>query len=351
MRSIVYTSTQTHPLTDAELAQILAVGREKNTAAGVTGILAHRDDNCLGVLEGDDDAVRARFAEVRRHPSHSNVQLLCDDPIEFRAFPNWSMAFQPLDPLIREVPGFVDLFARDRPADHEFGASRARALLEWFRTHPLAPLTSRVSDGSARGRAVNGAIAVLRNVGPERLTHGDVAYQAGMHVSDVRSLFPTTAEIAAAALTQWIAAVATPILPLAAELGAVAYLHALIGAYAEEPGLDRLIVSALATAADPNAPIAARYRDAYRDFVGIVRNALEADVRTRREPATMNPARGAKQLVALFDGLRVHALLMPGTDVVDEFDRAATRMRRGWAETYEQPAYWDLSPVYDLDVV
>ncbi|MBA8988884.1 hypothetical protein FHW23_000116 [Curtobacterium pusillum] len=32
MRSIVYTSTQTRPITDTELAQILAVGREKNTA-------------------------------------------------------------------------------------------------------------------------------------------------------------------------------------------------------------------------------------------------------------------------------------------------------------------------------
>ncbi len=37
MRSIVYTSTQTRPITDTELAQILAVGREKNTALGVTG--------------------------------------------------------------------------------------------------------------------------------------------------------------------------------------------------------------------------------------------------------------------------------------------------------------------------
>ncbi|MFJ3381893.1 BLUF domain-containing protein [Curtobacterium sp. NPDC090217] len=349
MRSIVYISTQTHPLTDAELAQILVVGREKNTIAGVTGILAHRDENCLGILEGDDAAVRARFEEVRQHPSHTNVQLLCDDPIEDRAFPTWSMAFQPLDPLIRDVPGFVDLFAKGRPTEHEIGASRARALLEWFRTHPLAPLTSRVSDGSARNRAVNGAISVLREVGPERLTHEDVAYHAGMPVSEVRGLFTHPVDIAAAALTQWITAVATPILPLAAERGAVAYLHALIGAYAEEPGLDRLIVSALASAADPNAPAATRYREAYSDFVGNVRDALAADAATGREPATMNPDRGAKQLVALFDGLRIHALLVPGTDVVDEFDRAATRMRRGWSESYEQPAYWDISPVYDLD--
>jgi hypothetical protein len=351
MRSIVYTSTQTRPLTDAELAEILAIGREKNTAAGVTGILAHRDDNCLGVLEGDDDAVRSRFEDVRRHPSHTNVQLLCDDPIQARAFPSWSMAFQPLDPLMRNVPGFMDLFAKDQAADHEFGASRARALLEWFRTHPLAPLTSRVSEGTAHDRAVNGAIAVLRDIGPERLTHHDVASRSDMNVFDVRELFPRVHDLVAAALTRWLRAVAAPILPLAAERGAIAYLHALIGAYAEEPGLDRLIVSALAAATDPNAASAQRYRDAYADFTATVRDALAADVAAGREPATMNPDRGAKQLVALFDGLRVHALLVPGTDVVDEFDRAATRMRRGWSETYEQPAYWDISSVYDLDTV
>jgi len=32
-------------------------------------------------------------------------------------------------------------------------------------------------------------------------------------------------------------------------------------------------------------------------------------------------------------------------DVVIEFDRAATRMRRGWSEQYEQPSYWDIPVV------
>lgn len=50
-------------------------------------------------------------------------------------------------------------------------------------------------------------------------------------------------------------------------------------------------------------------------------------------------SRGAKQLLALYDGLRLQALLTADTDVVSEFDRAATRMRRGWSE---QPRYWDI---------
>ncbi len=43
---------------------------------------------------------------------------------------------------------------------------------------------------------------------------------------------------------------------------------------------------------------------------------------------------------ALYDGLRLQALLTTDTDLVEAFDRAATRMRRGWSEQYEQPTYW-----------
>lgn len=62
--------------------------------------------------------------------------------------------------------------------------------------------------------------------------------------------------------------------------GTVAFLHALLAAHAEEPALMELLASSLASAA--------------------------------------------------------------ATDLVDAFDRAATRMRRGWSEQYEQPSYWDI---------
>jgi hypothetical protein len=57
----------------------------------------------------------------------------------------------------------------------------------------------------------------------------------------------------------------------------------------------------------------------------------------------MDPIRGAQQLLALYDGIRLQALLTPDTDVVDAFDRAAARMRRGWSEQYEETTVWDIS--------
>lgn len=344
MRSLVYTSTQTHPITDSELAQILAVGREKNTLLGVTGMLAHKGDNCIGVIEGDDDVVHTRFEQVRADPRHTNVRVLIDEPVERRAFPDWSMAFQALDPLMREVPGFHDLFTTAWPADPSFGASRARALLDWFRKHPLAPLTNQqtVDEDVPRTRAINGAIAAFRAGGVSRFSLEQVSERCGMPVADITALFPSQHALVAATVMRWTRAVSAPLFPLAAEKGTVAYLHALLAAHAEEPALMRLIASSLVTATDPTADGADYYRAAYLEFRETIRDALAEDVRTGREPLTMDPVRGAQQLLALYDGLRLQSLLTSDTDVVDAFDRSATRMRRGWSEQYEQPAYWDI---------
>ncbi|MBF4606534.1 BLUF domain-containing protein [Curtobacterium sp. VKM Ac-1393] len=344
MRSLVYTSTQTRPITDSELAQILAVGREKNTLLGVTGMLAHKGDNCIGIIEGDDDVVHARFGQVQADPRHTNVRVLLDEPIERRSFPDWSMAFQALDPLMQEVPGFSDLFAAGRPSDPSFGASRARALLEWFRKHPLSPLTNQqtIDDDAPRTRAINGAITAIHDGGVSRFSLDAVAAHCGMRVEDISALFPSEQALLAAAVMRWTRAVSAPLAPLAAEKGTVAYLHALLVAHAEEPALMRLVASSLVTATDPTADGADYYRSAYLQFRETIRTALTGDVQAGREPITMDPIRGAQQLLALYDGLRLQSLLTPDTDVVDAFDRAAARMRRGWSEQYEQPSYWDI---------
>ncbi|WIB11300.1 BLUF domain-containing protein [Curtobacterium sp. MCPF17_052] len=212
MRTLVYTSTQTRPISDSELAQILAVGREKNTRLGITGMLAHRDANCIGIIEGEDDVVHERLEQIRLDPRHTNVRVLCDDPVQQRSFPDWSMAFQPLDPLMREVPGFSDLFDTQRPTDAEFGASRARALLEWFRKHPLAPLTSQDSaDAEApRTRVLNGAIAVLHDAGTVAFSTEAVAERCGMRVAEIEGLFPNRHALLAATVERWSLAVSAP---------------------------------------------------------------------------------------------------------------------------------------------
>ncbi|MFK4484798.1 TetR family transcriptional regulator C-terminal domain-containing protein [Curtobacterium sp. AB7] len=84
------------------------------------------------------------------------------------------------------------------------------------------------------------------------------------------------------------------------------------------------------------------YRTLYLRFRQTIRTALEHDIRTGREPNTMEPARATEQLLALYDGLRVQALLVPGFDIIEAFDRAASRMRRGWSEDYRRTDLFEI---------
>lgn len=143
MLSVVYVSTEARRTTEEQLAGIMAEGRARNTALGITGLFAYRGGNCLGILEGPDTVVLARFEEIQRDPRHTNVRLLYADQVTERSFPDWTMAFRSSDPRVAAMPGFSDLFAPGRRADRRRNESRARALLEWFRLHPLAPLTGQ----------------------------------------------------------------------------------------------------------------------------------------------------------------------------------------------------------------
>ncbi|OUE07395.1 hypothetical protein C5B94_14890 [Clavibacter michiganensis] len=138
MRTTVYTSTATRHLTDDDLAELLGQCVRNNERAGLTGLLLHRDGRFMQVLEGPDDAVEAVFATIAADPRHTDVRQLLDERITARRFPAWSMGFRTVDDsTVRRLDGYDDFL--DRPASaaaRPDAPSRARWLLEWFRSHP-----------------------------------------------------------------------------------------------------------------------------------------------------------------------------------------------------------------------
>jgi hypothetical protein len=138
MRTTVYTSTATRHLTDDDLAELLRQCARNNERTGLTGLLLHRDGRFMQVLEGPDDAVEAVFATIAADPRHTDVRQLLDEQIASRRFPAWSMGFRSVDDAtVRDLDGYDDFL--DRPASaaaRPDAPSRARWLLEWFRTHP-----------------------------------------------------------------------------------------------------------------------------------------------------------------------------------------------------------------------
>ncbi len=131
---------------------------------------------------------------------------------------------------MQQVPGFRDLFASGQALDPAAGLTLHWGLLEWFRKHPLAPLTSRTAEAEEAPphAAINGAITALQHDGG--VTRFILDVRCGARGDDGGSgseFFPTDRALLAATVERWTQAISAPLAPLIAGEGAtVAYLHA-----------------------------------------------------------------------------------------------------------------------------
>lgn len=98
MHHIIYLSWATTPFSDTQLQELLAVSRTHNAQLGVTGILFYGNERFMQVLEGEEAAVRALYARIRRDPRHGNILTYIDKPVAKRTFARWGMAFEPVAP-------------------------------------------------------------------------------------------------------------------------------------------------------------------------------------------------------------------------------------------------------------
>jgi AcrR family transcriptional regulator len=197
------------------------------------------------------------------------------------------------------------------------------------------------SGGERWARSVDAAIELFRGMAFHTVTLELVAARAGLPLPAVLEQFPTTDDLVLAVIQVWNGRRMEPILPVAQNHGAVAFLRAIIVANVADPALMRLLSATVNMAATPEHPMAPLLQRQWIQFHALVQRALAHDVAVSREPDTMEPARGAEQLIALYEGLQLQSMLRPHMDVLEAFDRAVTRLRDGWAHTYAPPV-WDI---------
>lgn len=101
-----YFSSAPESLSSQELGVILEQSRRNNQARGVTGLLCHYDGSFLQFLEGPEEVVLPAYERIAQDPRHTGLIEICRQPIEARAFADWSM-------------GVVDV-ARMGPAEQAF---------------------------------------------------------------------------------------------------------------------------------------------------------------------------------------------------------------------------------------
>lgn len=136
----IYTSVQTHPMSEAEIARLIRDSRVSNERHGVTGILLHVKDTFFQVLEGNSDVVEALYAKILIDPRHTRITRIIFEPIARRYFGDSLMTLATLSPT--ELAAMIE---EDNPEKREqlltgLDEGRAKRLLRAFtdgrwRTH------------------------------------------------------------------------------------------------------------------------------------------------------------------------------------------------------------------------
>ena len=129
----IYCSAATNEFSPTDLASLLSECREKNSKAGLTGMLLYDGGTFFQVLEGDRPAVEALLEKLKKDPRHERITTLILEAIEERSFAQWSMGHAKISKKdLEDVPGLNDFFARGR-SYMELGEGRAKKLLVAFR--------------------------------------------------------------------------------------------------------------------------------------------------------------------------------------------------------------------------
>jgi predicted nucleic acid-binding Zn ribbon protein len=129
----IYCSAATDEALGHELLEeILKQSQSNNKKAGITGMLLFDSGTFFQVLEGDKSKVEKLYSKIRKDPRHERVRKLIAEPIEERAFGEWSMGYPRItNKELREIPGLNDFFSEGN-SFLELEEGRAKTLLRAF---------------------------------------------------------------------------------------------------------------------------------------------------------------------------------------------------------------------------
>lgn len=104
----VYYSISNHEVTPHFINGILEQARLNNEKIGVTGCLLYHNNVFLQLLEGEEKTIDKLFDKIATDNRHKEVTLVCEEKVEQRIFPNWSMAYHNFEQNSEQIKKFVD---------------------------------------------------------------------------------------------------------------------------------------------------------------------------------------------------------------------------------------------------
>ncbi|MCH2459365.1 MAG: BLUF domain-containing protein [Henriciella sp.] len=124
MYRLVYVSTAVEGLADDDIDSILNVSQSNNDERYLTGFLAQNGRSFMQALEGERDEVLNTYQRIMRDDRHQGVTQIIGEPVEKRAFPEWSMNYHRVDDdegsstmVVRQGESIDALLNPDMPRD------------------------------------------------------------------------------------------------------------------------------------------------------------------------------------------------------------------------------------------
>lgn len=112
---MAYISAATQPFNGPQLSRLIALARGNNSRLGVTGMLMYVNGSFMQVVEGAPDTVAALFDKICADGRHHKIHTLLQEPIQARAFGDWSMGLAKLDAdELQSLEGVNDFFSNGR---------------------------------------------------------------------------------------------------------------------------------------------------------------------------------------------------------------------------------------------
>jgi uncharacterized membrane protein (DUF373 family) len=114
MIQVTYISSETRPMTQVDLSDILSKSRKNNIDLGITGMLLYGNKTFVQTLEGEEKKVNELISKIRRDNRHEDFRLISKKQIDKRQFSDWSMGFKNLGGNdLNEIKG-IDNFNEDK---------------------------------------------------------------------------------------------------------------------------------------------------------------------------------------------------------------------------------------------
>ncbi|MBO3698652.1 BLUF domain-containing protein [Roseivirga sp. E12] len=95
---LIYRSNAKSDTSESDIQNILHTARAFNKANGITGCLLFHNNQFLQLLEGEFNLLMKLYERIKTDTRHDGLVLLHMRETAYRVYPNWTMAYQSMEP-------------------------------------------------------------------------------------------------------------------------------------------------------------------------------------------------------------------------------------------------------------